>query len=166
MKKIIALSAVAFLSTAAFSATPAEMEAKINALEAKIAKFEKLEAKLAQMEARQEKLLKMTANKAEVKKVEEPKAVVAKAVKVESKDKEIEQLKEQMAKIEKTQKTTNSTLAKVRAHDAYDNIKFNVDFRNGIESIDYKNSDTGQKARNHSLFTSRLFLNMHAMHLI
>jgi hypothetical protein len=67
---------------------------------------------------------------------------------------------ERLSKLEKKVKSLNKKLNKVRAHDAYDNIKFSVDFRNTYDNLEYKNNDTGETAQNNGLFTSRLLLNM------
>ena len=58
-------------------------------------------------------------------------------------------------KIKKTAKKINV----VKAHDAGDNIKWNVDFRTSVDKINYKMAD-GSKAQNDALFTNRLWLNM------
>lgn len=144
MKKTVALSTIAFLSTAAFSATPAEMEAKIQMLEAKVAKFEKLEAQMAKFQAQFDQMQKT--------KVEAPK--------VQVKSDDIKILEKKIAKIEKDNKRTKKTLAKVKAHDAFDNVKLGLDFRNAVDVLDYKNNKTGEKANNSSLLTSRLYLTM------
>jgi len=73
---------------------------------------------------------------------------------------DVKVLTEKVKKLEKNQKRTKKTLAKVKAHDAFDNIKFGLDFRNTIESLEYKDNITGQEAHNHSLLTSRLYLTM------
>ncbi len=77
---------------------------------------------------------------------------------------QLDELKKEVIKLKKDQKKTKKTLNKVKAHDAYDNIKFGLDFRNAIDVLDYKTTDvvTGQtsKATNHSLLTSRLYLTM------
>ena len=57
---------------------------------------------------------------------------------------------------------TDKTLKEVKIHDAFDNIKFGVDFRNAVDVLDYKNNDTGETASNNSLLTSRLYLTMAA----
>jgi len=67
---------------------------------------------------------------------------------------------ERLNKLEKKIKSLNKKLNKVRAHDAYDNIKFSVDFRNTYDNLEYKNKTTGVDAKNDGLFTSRLLLNM------
>ncbi len=67
---------------------------------------------------------------------------------------------ERFKKLEKKVKSLNKKLNKVRAHDAFDNIKFSVDFRNTYDHLEYKNKDTGEKAKNNGLYTSRLILNM------
>jgi hypothetical protein len=74
------------------------------------------------------------------------------------------------AKLEKKIKSMNKKLNKVKAHDAYDNIKFSMDFRNTYDNIEYKYNDykykgkdlSGTKAKNNSLMTSRVILDMKA----
>ena len=63
-------------------------------------------------------------------------------------------------KFAKKLKALNKKLNKVKAHDAYDNIKFSVDFRNTYDNLHYKNHNTGDEADNDSLLSSRLILNM------
>jgi hypothetical protein len=70
--------------------------------------------------------------------------------------------------LEKKIKQLNKKINKVRAHDAFDNIKFSTDFRNSVDNINYeynsyryKGQDlSGTEASNDALFTSRLYLNM------
>ena len=69
------------------------------------------------------------------------------------------------AKIEKMEKINtyqNKQISKVNQQSANDNIKFNVDFRNAVDALEYKNNDTGETASNSSLLTSRLYLDMGA----
>ena len=73
---------------------------------------------------------------------------------------QIKTLTDKVNKLEKKQKRTQKSLAKVRAHDAFDNIKFGLDFRNAVDVLDYKDNTTGQTAKNDSLLTSRLYLTM------
>ncbi len=73
---------------------------------------------------------------------------------------QIDELSKEIAKLKKDQKRTKKTLNKVKAHDAYDNIKFGIDFRNAVDVLDYKNNETGEEASNGSLLTSRLYLTM------
>ena len=77
---------------------------------------------------------------------------------------QIEQLQKtqdaKIAKLEKKQKQTQKTLTKVKVHDAYDNIKFGIDFRNAVDVLDYKDNKTGDTAKNDSLLSSRLYLTM------
>ncbi|MCD6433007.1 MAG: DUF3373 family protein [Sulfurimonas sp.] len=75
---------------------------------------------------------------------------------------QIDSLSKEVKKLQKDQKRTKKTLNKVKAHDAYDNIKFSVDFRNAVEVLNYKDNDSGETASNDSLLTSKLFLNMKA----
>ena len=63
-------------------------------------------------------------------------------------------------KLEKKIKSMNKKINKVRAHDAHDNIKFSLDFRNTYDNLEYTNNTTGVTAKNDSLLTSRLMLNM------
>jgi len=72
----------------------------------------------------------------------------------------IDNLEKQVLKLEKKLKKSNKKLNEVKAHDANDNIKFDIEFRNTVESIEYKDNKTGDTASNDSLLTSRLFLNM------
>ncbi len=73
---------------------------------------------------------------------------------------DVKVLTDKINKLEKKQKRTSKTLAKVKSHDAFDNIKFGIDFRNTIESLDYKDNMNNQEAHNNSLLTSRLYLTM------
>ncbi len=79
---------------------------------------------------------------------------------------QIDDMKKQIEKLEKSQKSTKKSLSKVKSATGGDNIKFGVDFRNAIDVLDYKTTDlvTGEtaKASNHSLLSSRLYLNMAA----
>nr|WP_321267212.1 DUF3373 family protein [uncultured Sulfurimonas sp.] len=73
---------------------------------------------------------------------------------------QLDELKKEVKKLKKDQKRTKKTLSEVKAHDAYDNIKFGIDFRNAVDVLEYKNNDTGEKYTNDSLLSSRLFLTM------
>jgi hypothetical protein len=72
------------------------------------------------------------------------------------------ELEERVADLEKKLSKTDTTLKEVKKHDAFDNIKFSVDFRNAVDVLDYKDNDTGETASNNSLLTSRLYLDMAA----
>jgi len=72
------------------------------------------------------------------------------------------ELEARVADLEKKLSKTDTKLNEVKAHDAFDNIKFGVDFRNAVDVLDYKNNDTGETASNNSLLTSRLYLTMAA----
>jgi len=72
------------------------------------------------------------------------------------------ELEERVADLEKKLSKTDSTLKEVKMHDAFDNIKFSVDFRNAVDVMDYKDNDTGESDSNPSLLTSRLYLDMAA----
>ncbi len=48
---------------------------------------------------------------------------------------------------------------KVKAHDANDNIKWNVDFRTSVDNINYDMADGSTRGKN-DLFSNRLWLNM------
>ncbi|MEA2092214.1 MAG: DUF3373 family protein, partial [Campylobacterota bacterium] len=73
---------------------------------------------------------------------------------------QIDKLSKEVKKLKKAQKKTKKTLNQVKAHDAYDNIKFGLDFRNAVDVLEYKNNETGEIAKNDSLLTSRLYLTM------
>jgi len=62
-------------------------------------------------------------------------------------------------KLEKSLKKVKTQLSKVKAHDAQDNIKWSVDFRTSLDSIEYKTAK-GVTHKNDSLFSNRLWLNM------
>jgi len=66
------------------------------------------------------------------------------------------------AKIKKLEKSLSSlkkSFAKVKAHDAKDNIKFGVDLRTAMDKIEYKTAN-GNTFKNDSLFSNRLWINM------
>lgn len=69
------------------------------------------------------------------------------------------ELEERIAKLEKKLSSTNKKLNKVKAHDAADNIKWNVDLRTSVDSITYDMAD-GSERSNDSLMATRLWLNM------
>lgn len=71
-------------------------------------------------------------------------------------------------------KKNNKTLKEVKIHDAFDNIKWSMDFRNSVDFINYDYDNysytdsggthdlSGTSASNNGLLTSRLYLNMKA----
>jgi len=71
-------------------------------------------------------------------------------------------------------KKNNQTITKVKTHDAFDNIKWSMDFRNSVDFINYDYNQysyvdskgihdlSGTSASNDGLLTSRLYLNMKA----
>ncbi len=63
-------------------------------------------------------------------------------------------------KLAKKLKAMNKKINKVRTHDAHDNIKFSMDFRNTLDNLEYTNNKTGEVASNNNLLTSRVLLNM------
>ncbi len=95
--------------------------------------------------------------------------------------KEMEKLQKQLKSMMKKQKKADKKLKKVskklnivKAHDAFDNVKFSLDFRPAIDNISYKYKSykykdkkgihnlSGTTAHNPSLLTTRLYLNMKA----
>ncbi len=64
-----------------------------------------------------------------------------------------------LATVEKKVATNYTKINDVKAHDANDNIKFDVDFRTQIDNIQYKLSGGG-KAENNALLSNRLWLGM------
>jgi len=75
---------------------------------------------------------------------------------------QIDELTKEISKLKKAQKSTKKSLSKVKKATGGDNIKFNIDFRNTVDALEYKNNKTGVTKRNSSLLTSRLYLNMAA----
>jgi len=75
-------------------------------------------------------------------------------------------LEEQIGELKNELKKNKKTLNVVKAHDAFDNIKWSIDFRNSVDFInyDYDNYDalSGTSKSNDGLLTSRLYLNMKA----
>jgi hypothetical protein len=81
--------------------------------------------------------------------------------------KELKKLKKKLKKVEKK-------LNAVKQHDAYDNVKFTIDFRNSVDNINYKYNSykakvkgkvedwSGTERSNDALLSSRLYLNMKA----
>jgi hypothetical protein len=67
--------------------------------------------------------------------------------------------RERIEKLEKSLKKLKKTLSKVKAHDATDNIKWSVDFRTSLDSIEYTSAN-GDKMKNDSIFSNRLWLDM------
>ncbi len=110
-KSIIALSAIAALSTASFASDDVKLQ------------LELLKNQIKQLEA------KMDANEKAVQKVE--KTVV--------------------------RNKKNITANKILANN--DNIKWDIDFRTAIDSLDYKHAN-GTKSKNSALMTNRLWLGM------
>jgi len=72
--------------------------------------------------------------------------------KLNSLEKELATVKSDLAK-------QNKKIAKVKAHDANDNIKWGVDLRTGMDNINYDMAD-GKSYGNNSLLSMRLWLNM------
>jgi hypothetical protein len=62
-------------------------------------------------------------------------------------------------KVAKKVKKTAKKLNKVKAHDAGDNIKWDIDFRTAVDNIDYKHAK-GNHSKNSSLLSNRLLLGM------
>ncbi|BCD68911.1 DUF3373 family protein [Nitratiruptor sp. YY09-18] len=79
---------------------------------------------------------------------------------------ELEQLKAQIAELKEAQSKINIAALKkqireVKAHDAGDNIKWNVDFRTAYDVIGYKNACPDCNTNNwNQIFTNRLWLGM------
>jgi len=68
-------------------------------------------------------------------------------------------LETQLADLKEQLDKQNTKINKVKAHDANDNIKWGVDLRTSIDSINYKMAD-GRSPSNDSLMGMRLWLNM------
>jgi hypothetical protein len=113
--------------------------------------FEQSDATLSEIEALKARITALEGTKSQTKSV--------------SKD---SNLAKKVKKLTKKVKKLNKKLSAVKAHDAFDNIKFSMDFRSTVDNIEYKYNKysykgkdwSGTKAKNNSLFTSRLMLNM------
>ncbi len=86
------------------------------------------------------------------------KAQAVKEVKVVKKAPSVD-LEKKVAKLEKSLKSLKKQLLKVKAHDATDNIKWNVDFRTAVDQLKYTTA-SGKEHKNSSLLSNRLWLNM------
>lgn len=73
---------------------------------------------------------------------------------------QLEELSKKVVSLEKKQKRANKTLSAVKKHDAFDNVKFGLDFRNAVDVLEYKDKLNDTKVSNSSLLTSRLYLTM------
>ncbi|MDD2639732.1 MAG: DUF3373 family protein [Arcobacteraceae bacterium] len=71
----------------------------------------------------------------------------------------LKQQEQKIVKVEKKVNKTNETVNQVKAHDAGDNIKWDVDFRTQVDNVSYKLGN-GKKIRNDGVFSNRLWLNM------
>ncbi|MDY0402373.1 MAG: DUF3373 domain-containing protein, partial [Sulfurovum sp.] len=47
----------------------------------------------------------------------------------------VDELETRIEKLEKKVKSNKKTITEVKIHDAFDNIKFGVDFRNAVDSL-------------------------------
>jgi hypothetical protein len=68
-------------------------------------------------------------------------------------------MEKKIKKLEKKLKQSKRKLNAVKAHDAGDNIKWDVDFRSTIDKITYTHA-SGKESSNDGLMTNRLLLNM------
>jgi chaperonin cofactor prefoldin len=140
MKKIVTLSAVAFLSTSVFASS--SMEAKLSILMEKIEQMEKREL------AQQKRIDALTS------KIEN---LQGSDTALPSSD--FEKLEKRVAKTEKMQKRLTKKVSKVNSLAANDNLKFDVDFRTSYDNLTYKTAG-GTKYKNDGLYASRLHLGM------
>ena len=72
---------------------------------------------------------------------------------------EVNELKQAKEENDEKLESMDEKITTVKKHDAYDNIKWSVDLRTAMDSIEYKMMD-GSKQSNHDLFSTRLLLNM------
>lgn len=79
-----------------------------------------------------------------------------KSVKIED---GLKQQEQKIVTVEKKVENTNKTVNQVKAHDAGDNIKWDVDFRTQADSVSYKLGN-GKTLNNDGVLSNRLWLNM------
>ena len=72
---------------------------------------------------------------------------------------QIKSLTKKVKSLEKKQKRIKKNLGKVKAHDAFDNIKWDVDFRTSYDNIQYE-TKSGKRYSNNDLYSNRLWLGM------
>jgi len=72
---------------------------------------------------------------------------------------QIDQLNKKIAKLEKKQKKNTKKISSVNKLAAFDNIKFDVDFRTAYDYINYKTAG-GETRKNDGLYSNRLWLGM------
>jgi len=141
MKKIIALSAVAFLSTSAFASS--DMQSKLDALMQRMAQMEQTQQ--AKIDSLTAKIVEMEKNQIEIVKT--------------AKDSELAILKKKIEKVEKKQAKQSKKISAVNKLANKDNLKFDVDFRTSYDNIRYKTA-SGKTNTNNGLYSNRLWLNM------
>ncbi|MDD2905744.1 MAG: DUF3373 family protein [Sulfurimonas sp.] len=73
--------------------------------------------------------------------------------------KQIDDLKAQLEKLEKMQNSQEKQISKVNIQSAKDNIKFDVDFRTSVDALSYETA-SGEKFHNDALYSNRLWLGM------
>jgi hypothetical protein len=72
---------------------------------------------------------------------------------------QIDQLNKKIQKLEKKQKKNTKKISDVNKLAAYDNIKFDIDFRTAYDYINYKTA-AGNTHKNDGLYSNRLWLGM------
>ena len=71
----------------------------------------------------------------------------------------LDKMEKKISKLEKKLKKANKKLNAVKAHDAGDNIKWDIDFRTSMDSISYDMTQSGTKDQD-AVLTNRLLLGM------
>jgi archaellum component FlaC len=134
-RSIIALSTIAALSTNSFASniTNDEMMKQIEMLKAQITALENKLNETTQQNKETKTLLNSL--------------------------KSNEKIEKRLKKVEKKLARTNKKLNIVKAHDAADNIKWNVDLRTTVDNIKYTHA-SGKESKNSSFMTNRLWLDM------
>ncbi|MDD2567212.1 MAG: DUF3373 domain-containing protein, partial [Thiovulaceae bacterium] len=51
---------------------------------------------------------------------------------------QVEKLTKEVEKLKKQQKSTTKTLTEVKKNTAMDNVKFGIEFRNGVDMLEYE----------------------------
>lgn len=73
---------------------------------------------------------------------------------------QIDSLTKEIESIKKKQDLSSRSILDIKKKTNGDNLKFSLEFRNGVDILHYEDKKNNKKSKNDGLFTSRLFLDM------